>query len=322
MRRYAHAVITGGSGLLGLALARALIARELADEITLCSRTRPELGALQELAAAHELRLSWECCDVQYIPQLQSFICSCHARRPLELLILNAGVSLSKSLCISPGSAQRECWMEDEHEIARAFATNAVSPAYAALFAVRAWQRAPAPGRHLQLAAISSLAALAPLSSPLYSATKSALTMHMLALAEQLRPCGISVTVVLPGFVKTAMSDRFAGPKPGMISADRAAALIVRGLVRERRVVAFPWYLHAGLRLLGVLPQAVQARLLRAFAFEVRPDADRRRHEAGTSVTQGAEAAGSCLMQEEVPLRQAPESAAPHRSGAGRKRGS
>lgn len=280
MRRYAHAAITGGSGLLGLALARTLIEQELCEEITLCSRTRPELGELAALAAAHGVSLGWQACDVQDLPRLRAFIAACHARRPLELLILNAGVSLSKSVAIPAatcGGPGPDCRLEDEHEIARAFATNAISPAHAALYAVQEWQRAPAPGRHLQLVAISSLAALAPLSSPLYSATKSALTVHMLALGQQLRPCGIRVSVVLPGFVKTAMSDRFRGPKPGMISAGRAAALIMAGVVRQRRVVAFPWYLYAALRLLGVLPQGLQELLLRAFAFEVEPDAERRR---------------------------------------------
>lgn len=281
-RRYAHAVITGGSGLLGLALARTLIAQELTEEITLCSRRRPELGELTALAAAHGVSLSWQECDVQDLPRLHAFIAACHARRPLELLILNAGVSLSKSVAVPAatcGGTGPDCRMEDEHEIARAFATNAVSPAHAALYAVEEWRRAPAPGRRLQLVAISSLAALAPLSSPLYSATKSALSVYMLALGQQLRSCGISVSVVLPGFVKTAMSDRFMGPKPGMISAERAAALIMAGVVRRRRVVAFPWYLHAGLRLLGVLPQALQQYLLGAFAFEVAPDAERRRRD-------------------------------------------
>ena len=280
MRRYAHAAITGGSGLLGLALARTLIEQELTGVITLCSRTRPDLTALTQLADAHGVSLSWQPCDVQDLPRLRAFITECHARRPLDLLMLNAGVSLSKSVAVPAsvcGGTGPDCRMEDEHEIARAFATNAVSPAHAALYAVEEWRRVPAPGRRLQLVAISSLAALAPLSSPLYSATKSALTVYMLALGQQLRPCGVSVTVVLPGFVKTAMSDRFMGPKPGMISAERAAALIMRGVVRDRRMVAFPWYLHTGLRLLGLLPQNLQQRLLESFAFEVEPDADRLR---------------------------------------------
>ena len=73
--------------------------------------------------------------------------------------------------------------------------------------------------------------------------------------------------VVLPGFVHTAMTDSVKGPKPGLMSAERAALLIRRGLERNRARIAFPRWLACSLLLLSVLPRPLAERIMRAFGF-------------------------------------------------------
>ena len=50
-------------------------------------------------------------------------------------------------------------------------------------------------------------------SSPVYSASKAAGLMLALAVREELRDDGATVTVVLPGFIDTEMAANFDRPK-------------------------------------------------------------------------------------------------------------
>jgi hypothetical protein len=69
---------------------------------------------------------------------------------------------------------------------------------------------------------------------------------------------------VLPGFVRTQMTERVSGPKPGIISPERAALLIRHGLERNRARIAFPRPLAWGMWWLSVLPSPLSQRILGA----------------------------------------------------------
>lgn len=96
-------------------------------------------------------------------------------------------------------------------------------------------------------------------------------------LGDSVRPLlardGVRVTVVLPGFVKTAMSDVFPGDKPFLWSAERAAAHIHRGLDAGRSEIAFPALLAFGMRLLPLLPAALADAILGRLSYLPAEDA-------------------------------------------------
>ena len=77
----------------------------------------------------------------------------------------------------------------------------------------------------------------------------------------------VAVNVVMPGFVHTPMSERFRGAKPGLMSPERAATLIRRGLERNRARIAFPRTLAWGMWWLSVLPPALSQRILSALGY-------------------------------------------------------
>ncbi|HXF96020.1 MAG TPA: SDR family NAD(P)-dependent oxidoreductase, partial [Gemmatimonadales bacterium] len=114
------------------------------------------------------------------------------------------------------------------------------------------------------LVAISSLAAQCPLpgGAP-YGASKAALSYLLEALADDLAPLGIAVTLVEPGFVETPMTARHPFPMPFAVSADRAAAVIDRAIRRRVRRVRFPWPLVLLVRLGGLVPARLRAAILR-----------------------------------------------------------
>ncbi len=111
---------------------------------------------------------------------------------------------------------------------------------------------------------IASLAGLAPVPGlSLYSASKFAVRGFSLAAAEELRPLGITVSVICPDAVQTPMLDlqvdypeadiTFSGTRP--LSVDKVARMIVGNVLRNRPLEAtLP--LSRGLiaRLVGVVP--------------------------------------------------------------------
>lgn len=109
-----------------------------------------------------------------------------------------------------------------------------------------------------QVVIISSMAGLLGMSSsPSYSASKGAVKMFGDALAAYLRKYKIYVTVVLPGFVKTPMTDVNQFPMPFMISADKAAKKIIHGVEKRKLLIAFPRSMYFAMKILNILPTFV-----------------------------------------------------------------
>jgi short-subunit dehydrogenase len=86
------------------------------------------------------------------------------------------------------------------------------------------------------------------------------------------RGSGISVSVVLPGYVTSPMSRRFVGRKPFEMSAEKAAQIIAVRLEKNRFRIVFPRIVAIGIFLLECLPESLQAFFLKRFEFSVVPD--------------------------------------------------
>ncbi|NOU02710.1 MAG: SDR family NAD(P)-dependent oxidoreductase [Novosphingobium sp.] len=96
--------------------------------------------------------------------------------------------------------------------------------------------------KHGSLAIISSISALrATHNSGPYSASKAAVNLWSEGLRLRLRPFKVSVTTLCVGFVDTAMTRSNKFWMPGLISADKAAALIDSKIRRKVRLTVLPW---------------------------------------------------------------------------------
>lgn len=62
--------------------------------------------------------------------------------------------------------------------------------------------------------------------SPSYCASKAALHVYGQSLRAWLIRYQIHVNVICPGYIKTDMSDKLTGPKPFLISSEKAAKII------------------------------------------------------------------------------------------------
>jgi short-subunit dehydrogenase len=114
------------------------------------------------------------------------------------------------------------------------------------------------------LVAVSSLAAYRGLpGAAAYSGAKAALSTIIESLRIDLRPRGIAVTLLSPGFVRTKPSAN-KKRKPFQLELEKATGMMCRAILARRRSYAFPWPLVAIATMGRLLPAAVYDRLFPA----------------------------------------------------------
>jgi len=241
-------LITGASGGIGSALARV----HARPGVTLLLWGR-DAARLEETAAACRARgadCHVESFDLRDVGALVVRLAAADAATPIDLAIFNAGLGGT-----APDGAPAET-----PEAARAVAeVNFVAPVTGA----NAMAAAMAARGHGQIVLIGSIAESFPLPmAPTYAATKAGLRMFAEALGIRLAKHGVTVTLVSPGFIDTAMSRQVTEPKPFLISADKAAAIIARGIARNARTIVLPWQFAVIRALTSLLPRALLRRVL------------------------------------------------------------
>jgi short-subunit dehydrogenase len=176
----------------------------------------------------------------------------------IDLVIANAGVSA--------GTGGGE---EDAEQAMRISAINVDG----VLNTVLPLAPCMAARRRGQIALMSSLASFRGFpGAPAYCASKAFVRVWGEALRGEMASYGVGVSVICPGFVESPMTAVNKFKMPLLMPAERAAAIIVRGLARNRARIAFPWRLYAAVRFIAALPPSVMdpllARLPRKTSFE------------------------------------------------------
>ncbi len=90
--------------------------------------------------------------------------------------------------------------------------------------------------------------------SGFYCASKAAITNYLEGLSVELKPRGINVVTVKPGFVKTPMTAQNKFKMPMLMSPEKAASRILAGIKKEKRVIQFPLPMVLLTRIVGLLP--------------------------------------------------------------------
>jgi uncharacterized protein len=236
----AHVLLTGATGGLGHAIARALAAR--GASLTLTGR-RAEV--LEPLAA--ELGGRAVAADLAD-PAAPARLLADAGR--VDVLVANAGLPASGGL-----------HSFSEEEIDRALTVNLRAPIMLA--------HALTPGmverRRGHLLFMSSLAGrAAPTGSSIYSATKFGLRGFGLALREDLADKGVGVSVILPGFISEAGMFAESGAKlppfVGTKKPEDVARAVVKAIEQNRAELdVAPLPLRAGAVMAALAPGPVGA---------------------------------------------------------------
>jgi short-subunit dehydrogenase len=242
-----HAIlITGASSGLGAALARHYAAP--GRRLVLGGRDADRLAAVAEACSARGAEAERWVGDVTDRTAVRGWIDAADDAGPLDLVIANAGVSAGT------GNAG-----ETEEQARRIFAVN-LDGVLNTLHPAK--DRMVARGRG-QIAVISSLAGFRGFpGAPAYCASKAAVKAYGEALRIDLKPAGVALSVICPGFVATRMTAVNRFPMPFLLSPERAAAIIARGLARNRARIAFPLPNTFASWLAAALPCALADRIL------------------------------------------------------------
>ncbi len=106
-----------------------------------------------------------------------------------------------------------------------------------------------------------------------YGSTKAALINMLESLRVQVRPRGVNVTTVCPGFVETGLVEDNDFRMPFMVSAAEAARAICDGIERDKQQITFPWQMATLAKAARYIPvQAWTALWARPMARSMRTD--------------------------------------------------
>lgn len=232
--------LTGASSGLGRALAG-----HYASRGAILGLVGRRAGALQELAATlpgGALVYPADVCDAAAMQRAgRDFI---DRAGPPDLVIANAGVSAG-TLTGQP---------EDLAAFARVLRTNVLGLVHTFHPFVDAMREA----RGGTLAGIASVAGIRGLAGAgAYCASKSAAITYLESLRLELRPAGVRVVTVVPGYVATPMTANNPYPMPFLLPAQEAARRIARVIARGDRYAVVPWQMAIVAKLLRVLPNAI-----------------------------------------------------------------
>lgn len=172
---------------------------------------------------------------------------------PIDVLIANAGIGPS-----------RDAANFNAAEVADVMSVNVVGAANS-VAAVLPEMLARASG---QLVVISSLSAYRGLpKSAAYCASKAAVSAFFESLRLDLEPRGIAVTIIHPGFIKTALTSGRAAKLPYLMELDDAVGKMVRAIEKRRKRYSFPWQLATIVRVGMVMPIWMYDRISRQNSF-------------------------------------------------------
>ena len=251
---YSAILITGASAGLGKALA--LSFAEPGLKLFLSGRNMKALEATAISCREKGAIVEIEQVDVTSSSEVERWVNSIAAGTSIDLAIANAGVLDSHG----PDNQ-----FESAEKALKQFDTNLGGSVRFVASVVPHMQKQ----KHGQISLICSMSALQPIADmPAYAASKAGLLAYGEAISHHLHDQGIGVSVICPGFVKTAIAGEFVSWRPLEISAERAAALTKRALVKRKSFSAFPLLLYWVILLGRILPWRFRRLTTKAFNYK------------------------------------------------------
>ena len=235
-------MITGASSGIGRGVALEIAAR--GAHLGLLARREDLLNEIVGEVSARNVKAVSAAADVRDAEAVRA--AANHFRKelgPIDVMIANAGI----------GTTHHAIKLQPEHA-ADVIGINVLG-AVNSVAAVAPEMVERGQGR---LVAISSLAAYRGLAkSAAYCASKAALSSYFESVRIDLRHTGVGVTIIHPGFIKTALTAGRDAKMPYLMELDHAVKKIVSAIEKEKKTYAFPWQLATIVRAGMIMPTAM-----------------------------------------------------------------
>ncbi len=244
-----HILITGASSGIGAELARQLSA--VTPYLTLTGRNPDRLREVASQCQGTPTCIIGDLRDAATLAALQTSL----QTRPLDIAILNAGTNQT----YTPGA---EFNAEAFHDLMN---TNVSTMVNCTEMVIPFLLKTKG-----QLVLMSSIAAYGGLpSAAAYCASKATIRSLAHCLDIDLRPKGVPVSCVCPGFVKTPLTDPNPFPMPFLLTVEDGAQRILKGIAKQKHEIHFPKRFSLLMKFIMSLPASWRYRLISAISKSI-----------------------------------------------------
>ncbi|TWD75280.1 short-subunit dehydrogenase [Kribbella amoyensis] len=245
-------LVTGASSGIGERTAELVAAA--GATVLLAARRGDRLAEVAERIAARggtAVPYPVDLADPESVDRLVAGVLAEHGR--VDVVVNNAGKSIRRSLADT---------VDRFHDVTRTNAVNYLGPVRL-LSGLLPGMRAQGNGHVVNVGTLNVDLPLAEWA--VYSASKSAFEAWLRCVAPEIRVDGVATTSIHFGLVHTPMSAPTYHPRVPGLTAEAAAEVIGRALVRRPRLLV-PWWARPAAALANVAQgpyEAAQARVLR-----------------------------------------------------------
>ena len=237
-------LITGASSGIGKELSK-LYAKD-DNELILLARREERLLKLQEELTSHVKSVEIVVVDVTEFEKLQEKIRMIGA---VDMVVLNAGISIGHSSSeVTPFS-----------DFKRLYDVNLLSN-HAILEILLPHFKAQKSGKIVFISSLASLISMP--SSKVYSSSKRALNAYAEGIRYKYKNDGIEVINILPGFIKSELTDKNSFHMPFLLSTQDGVKKIYKAIEKNKRLYAFPLRFYLIISLLNLLPQFLRDKIV------------------------------------------------------------
>jgi len=237
-------LITGASSGIGAEFARQYTS--LDNELFLLARREEKLQDLKNELQNRCKNITLIVVDVRDFEALQQKL---HGVQSFDMVILNAGISLGHTHTNIPTIA----------EFKNLYDVNVLSQ-HAVLEVVLPKMQEQKSGKIVFISSLSSLFTMP--SVKVYASSKRALNAYAEGIRYKYKEDGIKVITILPGFIKSELTDKNDFSMPFLLDTDEGVQMMKRAIDKGKESYAFPLRFYLIIRFLNLLPSLLRQRIV------------------------------------------------------------
>lgn len=236
-------LITGASSGLGAELARQYATKE--NELILLARREDRLFQLRSELFQSAKSIDIIVADVTQFTELQAKIDTIES---VDIVILNAGISLGHDGDITPIA-----------DFKNLYDVNVLSN-HAILEVLLPKLKKQQSGKIVFISSLASLFSMP--SSKVYSSSKRALNAYAEGIRYKYKKDGIKVINILPGFIKSELTDKNKFQMPFLLETKDGVRRIKNAIDKNKRFHPFPLRFYLIIKFLNLLPNFLREKIV------------------------------------------------------------